>query len=433
MRSRLNFNLSRKELQQLYQQALEEDLLFEDFGPKTTVFRLALILALAVSLSLSLAAAANKAGLSPQGFYNALNDNLPVRAATLEKRLVHAFGRWLSRRLRRRAWVMAIDFHLIDYYGEPAKHKKELYRSQAKRGTSDYHAYATICIVDQGCSFTLALTWVRAREKPTVVIDRLLRAVAEEGFCIRRLLLDRGFYSVAVIHLLQARGLPFIMPVVLRGRQPQAAAKVQGRKGKQARRQGNSHGAQGKQARRAGKGSGGGPRHVQSLRALLDRASGWYQYTMKKRQGTEITFDVCVSSRWYIHHRTKKRCRQKLLYATWQIQGQPCEIRDQYRKRFVIETSYRQLEQGRIRTCTRDPIVRLFLVGLALLLRNLWVWLRQQIAQSYPGRGLTRRLKKVTFAAMLQIIVGLAWTGLGNAAEGEYFKLLAIPEVLGIT
>jgi hypothetical protein len=38
----------------------------------------------------------------------------------------------------------------------------------------------------------------------------------------------------------------------------------------------------------------------------------------------------------------------------------------------VIETSYRQMNKARIKTCTRDPRRRLFFVGIALLQRNVW-------------------------------------------------------------
>ena len=42
-----------------------------------------------------------------------------------------------------------------------------------------------------------------------------------------------------------------------------------------------------------------------------------------------------------------------------------------HRTRFGIEASYRQLHEARIKTCTRDP--RLLFVGIALVLRNVWV------------------------------------------------------------
>jgi cytochrome c biogenesis protein ResB len=52
-----------------------------------------------------------------------------------------------------------------------------------------------------------------------------------------------------------------------------------------------------------------------------------------------------------------------------------------YRRRFGIETSYRQLHQVRARTIPRNPALRLLVVGLALLIVNLWVLLRRTWVQ----------------------------------------------------
>ena len=61
------------------------------------------------------------------------------------------------------------------------------------------------------------------------------------------------------------------------------------------------------------------------------------------------------------------------MYAFWRFQpGPPAWVREEYRKRFGIETSYRQMNQCRIRTYTRNPTLRLLFVGIALLLRNVW-------------------------------------------------------------
>ena len=63
---------------------------------------------------------------------------------------------------------------------------------------------------------------------------------------------------------------------------------------------------------------------------------------------------------------------------TWVVQT--------YRRRYGIETSYRQMNQARVRTSTRSPLVRLFFIGLALVLRNLWAWLHWE-ALAEPRRG----------------------------------------------
>jgi hypothetical protein len=43
------------------------------------------------------------------------------------------------------------------------------------------------------------------------------------------------------------------------------------------------------------------------------------------------------------------------------------ETRERYRKRFGIESSFRQLRQARIYTCTRNPRLRLVFIAVALI------------------------------------------------------------------
>ena len=65
-------------------------------------------------------------------------------------------------------------------------------------------------------------------------------------------------------------------------------------------------------------------------------------------------------------------------------------VKETYRSRFAIETSYRQMHQARIRTCTRDPLLRLLYVAIALMLRNVWVWLHWELLAE-RRRGHRRR------------------------------------------
>jgi len=58
-----------------------------------------------------------------------------------------------------------------------------------------------------------------------------------------------------------------------------------------------------------------------------------------------------------------------------------------YRRRFGIESSYRQINQARLRTSSRSPELRLLAVAIALLLRNLWALCRSRtLARSDSGR-----------------------------------------------
>ena len=62
------------------------------------------------------------------------------------------------------------------------------------------------------------------------------------------------------------------------------------------------------------------------------------------------------------------------------------QARQWYRRRFGIETSYRQMHECQGRTTTKDRTYRLLLVGLALLLRQVWVWLTGQVARGRKAR-----------------------------------------------
>ena len=64
---------------------------------------------------------------SDQAVMTALDEGLPKTLLVLERRLNDALVDGLPRRMRRRAWNVAIDWHLQPYYGEPYQSRNELY------------------------------------------------------------------------------------------------------------------------------------------------------------------------------------------------------------------------------------------------------------------------------------------------------------------
>ena len=119
--------------------------------------------------------------------------------AKLQQGVNRALVADIPKPLRKRRQHVAIDLHLVPYYGLPMDDPKEIYRSQAKAGTHNFHAYASAYVVFHGQRFTLALTPVEAREKMKPIVQRLLALVRKT--CVRPglLLLDRGFYCIDVI------------------------------------------------------------------------------------------------------------------------------------------------------------------------------------------------------------------------------------------
>jgi IS4 transposase len=101
-------------------------------------------------------------------------------------------------------------------------------------------------------------------------------------------------------------------------------------------------------------------------------------------------------------------------------------IAQSYGRRFGIESSYRQMRQGRARTSSPSAVSRLWLVGLAFLLRNLWVWIRFT-ATALPGRG-GRLLPKhrFTFQWLLRWLARWANELVGLIARLPIFRPLPI-------
>ena len=109
-----------------------------------------------------------------------------------------------------------------------------------------------------------------------------------------------------------------------------------------------------------------------------------------------------MSYKTYKHHKSAKRQGKKLLFASWGMRGSPTEMRELYRKRFGIETSYRQKRQAQIFTTTRDPLRRLLYTVIALLLRNVWVSLNWQLKRRDNRKYLSfkRLLNWITHAVV---------------------------------
>jgi Transposase DDE domain len=374
----MQFTLTSAAVQARTHELLRDGLHLKDYSPCCPTSTLLAVVLTACSRLCSLFAACNhlKHAPSHETVRKALHANLPD-LDLLQRRINQALGFTISRPLRRylkrRRHRIAIDLHLRPYHGKPQCDDNELVRGQPKSGTTHFHAYATAYLVLRGQRFTLALEYVRAGEKNQEVIKRLLRRCAQLGVRPELLLLDRGFWSVGVLRYLKAAHYPFLMPVIARGRKAQQR---------------------------------GGPSGTRVYQYW--NKGGFDEYTLQEsgKKGKKARVKVAV----YVRYRKGRRGltgKERLVYAYWGWQpASPRRVYEVYRLRFGIETSYRQLGEAKPKTCTRSPQVRLFLIGVALLLRNVWVWLHHEVLSS-PRRGRRRynweRLRFKMLLAMLQL------------------------------
>jgi hypothetical protein len=368
------YTVTARQVQQHTQARLAHHLALPDHGPKCTAAVVYAILCWAAARIASIAAACAALTRAPsdQAVRDALLAGLPAFAA-LQRRLNRALAGDLPKPLRRQRQRIALDLILIPYYGSPDDDPAEVYGGAAKAGTQLFHAYATAYVIAQGCRWTVALRPVHQGDAWADIVRELLRQAAKVGVKARLVLLDRGFYSVDVIRYLQAARYPFIMPVIRRGRSPK-----------------HRHGPSG------------------TWVFFTWKRSGWARYTLQERRGKRTaTVHVGVCCRW-VQRRRRRRPewgpwkREVWVYAYWGVQPPTLTwLRETYRLRFGIESSYRQLHQARIRTSTRKPLLRLLYVGVALLLRNVWVWLHWEVLAA-RRRGRRRvELSRLPFRALL--------------------------------
>ena len=273
-------------------------------------------------------------------------DNRRAEVLRLEEQLKAALRAQLPRRVRRRLsdmrFEIAIDLHDIPYHGQPALSPDEVRRGPAKSGTTHFHSYATLAIVHDQRRYELAVTFVWADDSMAQVVEHLIHAGKRLKLRIRRAYLDKGFCGREVFAVLRAHRWPYLIPIPLRGKKDERGV-YQGGIGQ----------------------------------LFTGRRSYYTRYTFNANLPDAYTTDVALV-RTYSGGRYGRHRAAWFAYAVYGAEHiPPHQIFTLYRRRFGIESGYRQLEQVRARTASLSPALRLLLIGLALILLNVYMTLRQ--------------------------------------------------------
>lgn len=328
-------SVSAKEIKQLGLQLVQSLLPWQDRGRFLTVDLIARLLLLMATLKASLHGLAQRFCLpcSLNTLRNGISSQLPAA-----KLLAQEFGRVFRTLIPCepvRGFCIAIDTHWVGFYGQ--KQTKGIVRGQRKAGTRRFFVYATAVVLEKGRRYTLAMTPVESN-RPHEALTPLLDEIRMAGLQIRMLLLDKAFFATSVFEYLQQYAVPFVVAV--------------------------PH-------RRA---------HLKSLwnskrqkQATLTMTPG-HRPNPSRKPVTVSLVRFVVAHR----HRPDRTSVQVYAYGGWSRQGNVGEAcRREYRSRFGIETSYRQLNQAKGRTTSKDLGWRVLLIGLSLLFRQIWVFLEQ--------------------------------------------------------
>jgi hypothetical protein len=106
-----------------------------------------------------------------------------------------------------------LHLHLDPYYGDEDE-TEALYFSQAKRGTTAFHAHATLYVRVRNKRYTLAVRQLIAGETTSDVLAEFLELLDGLDLSVKTVYLDRRFYNSIRLGLLYAHNYAYAMPIV---------------------------------------------------------------------------------------------------------------------------------------------------------------------------------------------------------------------------
>ena len=260
--------------------------------------------------------------------------------------------------------TVAIDKHFIPRYDKTDS--PYLVKSKPKNGTDTFEGYGTIQCVEKSCRAQIGVTPIRKGDSKGIIVRKLLNDCSRNNIKTRLVLLDREFFSTAVIHELKQDNRTFIMP----------ARKTPGIK-----------------------------KAIEQF-VLGDRES-ISEYTIHSASKHVESFTLVI-----IPKQNPKKSNITNQYVTfvtnipmnkifWNLHTIP----EEYRKRWGIETGYACVEKFRPRTCSRNNSMRFLYFLYPLILFNAWIiancMLRNNHSISHSNPIITIEILKCIFGIII--------------------------------
>lgn len=367
--------LTAQDIRESMQSVAQEHMALTADGYKCTSEMLYDVLMKAASENISIDAACRDLENSASGnrIREVLNEQVNVESLhKYEEQINQALVAHIPHQLQSSPVQAAIDEHDEPFYGKSNQVKAFTCRSKPKAGTSRFFRIISLYVIYRQMRLTLAVAFVHPEEKTVAIVQRLLHSVQKLRLRFDVLYLDRGFCSGPVIAYLKKVKQRAILACTIRGKDGGTRQLCRGRKSYRTR----------------------------------------YTFT----DGTTAEMAVVAT---LVPDKTKKRRRKWLLFVVIGLDWKPQTVYRRYRYRFGIETSYRILRRVRVKTTSRNPALRFFLLGFALILVNIWAFLRWFVAR-IPGRG-PHRVDPTRF--QFQAFVCL----LRRAIEQLYGVIMSVP------
>ena len=278
--------------------------------------------------------------------------------------------------------MVGIDKHKKCRYDK--NNMRYLIYSEPKNGTKRFEAYATMQIVDGPINATLQSVRVTRDMDNVDFIREFAHTIHNYDIRVRLALLDREFFAVDVMQAIIDAGLDYLMPAVKTIR----------------------------------------------IKKLIDEyhngtGSQVIEHTIKNSRGEEHTFRLIIVKR-DDKKKDKKASKNDdgnadsdptdkyVVFATSLSAAQALReieaLPDDYRRRWGIETGYRQIDSVTPWTTSRDDRYRQFLFAAAIFMYNMWAIERARALEFHT---------KITLKMLARMVLAVARNLLPDAPDDD--------------
>lgn len=234
-----------------------------------------------------------------------------------------------------------MDYHEQAYYGKTPQAEGLWIRAEAKDGTTHFYRVATAYMIWRAMRVTLAVRFVLPQEDSVRIVADLLKSLKALKYKVKTLFLDRGFAGVRIMRFLSKTQLRAVIACTIRGK-------------------------------------AGGTRAL-----CVGRGSYTTRYTFHSPDHGQFIAHLAVCKVFTTSRRTRRNIRRAdwMIFIMIHCRYSPQRVRQVYRQRFGIESSYRCARSTRGWTTSPNPVIRFVLIALSFFLLNVWVRFRWLYAQ----------------------------------------------------
>ena len=241
--------------------------------------------------------------------------------------------RWMRRRgMFRKPVDVAIDKHLVCRYDKFDRIVNTI-KSKYKRGTCNFNCLATVnCIVEDSRAFLGAKLFVRGQSNSQTILE-LIEGCRRKGITILSLKMDRKFFAVDIMNMLDWAGITLTVPAIKTLGVKRAINEFK-----------------------------------QGVRDAVSR------HFITSADGSTAAFTLIILDRGdgkFHAFATNAPIGDVLAYNSGAMKGAE-GFAEEYRSRWGMETTYKDYESARPRTTSRNESVRILLLFMPIFMYNVW-------------------------------------------------------------